>query len=192
MSDEQSNGQPAVDPQQLLDVVAGHHERLGGLEQRVETLEHGKPLKHGAPADWCWYPPPQILQDPRKTLAAFVKFYNQTYAVNDAPEPNPNPPIPPCWNQHPGLAAELATLAASWREAFTGPAASTARAQQWHDTIRPGFAARLPRWTGSKLTGCEHGLHETTDPGYRPDRWTAANTATESRGDGFGGEDPHP
>lgn len=130
---------------ELTDGVMALAAQLQMVADAVEQLATTREAEKDEPAEWTWFPAPPIAGFPPETLAAWVVFYNQTYALS-ARKDEPNPPIPACWTLHPGLATEIATLAAAWRSAFVGPAASAVEAQSWHDRWRPGFAARLRCW----------------------------------------------
>ncbi|MGZ4558588.1 MAG: hypothetical protein ACXVGB_08115 [Mycobacteriaceae bacterium] len=131
----------------LLESVTEH---LATLDETVAALMQERKASEAEeekPAEWAWFPVPERSRHPPASLALWVQFYNTTYVTttnNDGADDNRA--IPECWLQHPGLAAEIATLAAAWRSVFLGPAADPAAAQNWHDRWRTGFASRLRGW----------------------------------------------
>ncbi len=124
-------------------------EHVADLDAEVAALSKEKKAAKATPAEWAWFPVPAVSSHPPATVALWVQFYNATYITTtnaNSTNNDHNRPIPGCWLQHPGLAAEIATLAASWRAAFVGPDADPASAQNWHDRWRPGFTDRLNGW----------------------------------------------
>ncbi len=122
-----------------------------------------------APAEWALFDVPDRDEHPVLTLQLWVDFYNATYvSTTQSVGEDHNRAIPGCWLQHPGLAAEVATLAATWRAAFVGPTADPANAQNFHDRWRPGFAQRLRTWAP-----CSTERHTTNANGspQRPTRF---------------------
>ncbi|GAA3612622.1 hypothetical protein [Microlunatus ginsengisoli] len=104
------------------------------------------------PAPWCWHqPPPTHSVD---ILPTWVAWFNTRYAP-----PDHTRRIPYCWEQHGGLAAEIATLAHSWQRAFNDTKANTDAAQMWHDRWLPGFQQRLRTWIPAD---CLDGTHKDT------------------------------
>lgn len=173
--------------------IAGLTEILGALSTQITRLEArhnrlartvaGKDTKSESgeerpePAAWAWFSPPaaaeddpQSREDPRFTVENFIAFFNVTYR---GPEGGRAKPIPDCWRHHPGLAAEVATLAYSWRAAHVGSAAAARDAQHWHHQWRPGFTERLGRdWVSPD---CLDGHHQPTGATPRADRHTLAD-----------------
>jgi len=140
--------------QDLLPTVMALTATVEGLTEHVlildatvaELLQETKAAK-AAPAEWAWFAVPEHTEYPPATLALWVAFYNATYVTTTTTSGDDhNRAVPGCWLQHPGLAAEIATLAASWRASFVGPGADPVGAQNWHDRWRPGFAERLRGW----------------------------------------------
>jgi hypothetical protein len=132
--------------------------------------------------EWCWFAPPAEPKggDPRARLASWVAWYNTVYVgVGDRAT---NGHIPPCWAYHPAVAAEVATLAATWRETFCNPDAPPRDAQYWHHTWLPGFTQRMQRvWLGDDCLRNGHTPGEAPprpDVGAAPkaDRWTENDT----------------
>lgn len=126
-----------------------------------------------APAAWVWFFPPAAAedepaagQDPRVTVENFVTWYNATFVGSRSK------PIPVCWQQHPGLAMEVAALAYSWRAANIGPSASVREAQYWLHQWRPTFADRLTRdWVHAD---CLDDDHRASGPPPRESRFATA------------------
>src|SRR6266567_1957064 len=124
--------------QALLEIVgkvAGDQRRLEGhlnrltklLRERDRTPEGENEPDPNAPAPWVWYSPAapddpaeNAEEDPRVFVVNFVAAYNTMFAGIEGGRAKP---IPGCWEEHPGLAMEVASLAYSWRAANTGPAA---------------------------------------------------------------------
>jgi uncharacterized small protein (DUF1192 family) len=133
----------------MLDRMALLTEQVAELKAQVAAIGKEKKAAKAKPAEWAWFPVPALSSHPPATLALWVEFYNATYVTtmsSNSTDNDHNRPIPECWLQHPGLAAEIATLAASWRVAFVGPDADATSAQNWHDRWRPGFTDRLHGW----------------------------------------------
>jgi hypothetical protein len=142
-------------------------EHVGELDTAVQALTTKTKADKDAPAEWALYPLPQQHEHPTATIQLWVEFYNATYVTTtQSVGDDHNRAIPGCWLQHPGLAAEVATLAATWRAAFVGPTADPANAQNFHDRWRPGVAARLRTWAP-----CSTERH-TPNPSASPDRPT--------------------
>jgi hypothetical protein len=91
------------------------------------------------PAPWCYHDPPPV--DGVDVLPTWVAWWNLRYAPHDRTKR-----IPYCWPEHGGLAAEIATLAHTWRKAFDDTKANTDAAQMWHDRWLPGFQQRMRTW----------------------------------------------
>jgi hypothetical protein len=142
-------------------------EHVGDLDTAVEALTRKAKADQDAPAEWALFPVPEVHEHIPATLQLWVEFYNATYVTtSQSVGEDHNRAIPGCWLQHPGLAAEVATLAATWRAAFVGPTADPANAQNFHDRWRPGFAARLRTWAP-----CSTERH-TNNPSASPERPT--------------------
>ncbi len=116
----------------MLDRMATLTKQVAELKAQVAALGKEKKTAKATPAEWAWFPVPVLSAHPPATLALWVEFYNATYVTtmsSNSTDNDHNRPIPECWLQHPGLAAEIATLAASWRAAFVGPDADATSAQ---------------------------------------------------------------
>lgn len=168
---EQTERMTVVDLGALVLKLLGDMEELtehvGELDTAVQALTTKAKADKDEPAEWALFPVPQHHDHPTATLQLWVEFYNATYVTTtQSVGEDHNRAIPGCWLQHPGLAAEVATLAATWRAAFVGPTADPANAQNFHDRWRPGFAARLRTWAP-----CSTERH-TLNPSSSPDRPT--------------------
>ena len=131
----------------MLDRMATLTKQVAELKAQVAALGKEKKTAKATPAEWAWFPVPLLSAHPPATVALWVEFYNATYVTTTSSSGDDhNRAIPGCWLHHPGLAAEIATLAASWRASFVGPGADPVGAQNWHDRWRPGFAERLRAW----------------------------------------------
>ena len=140
----------------LTEIVGVLADGLSRLSARVDQLTTDGRPGVGEPAPWA-ISSPLPHPDPQLTVPDFVAFYNATY-VGEGPQARP---IPDCWERHPGLAMEIATLVHAWRAANLGPTANVRDAQQWHHQWRPAFADRLAGdWVSSD---CLDGSHR--DPG---------------------------
>lgn len=142
------------------------------LQKLVAEDEADPDQRKNRPAPWVPFEPPGTVhtsgaRDPLVGIAFFVEYYNATYVGLPGSRAIA---IPDCWLSHPGLLAEIATLAYFWRAANTGPRANVKDAQYWHHTFRPGFAARLAgEWTHAH---CRANSHKDAGAPARPDRYT--------------------
>lgn len=144
----------AVDEQlrALTEIIGVLADGLSRLSARVDAMAAGGQAGAGDPAAWV-LSSPLPHPDPQMVVPDFVAFYNVTYVG----EGSRATPIPNCWQRHPGLAMEVATLAHTWREANLGPTSNVRDAQQWHHQWRPAFVDRIAReWVGG---GCLDGSH---------------------------------
>ncbi len=156
--------------------VAQQHDLAKDLALQLQKLvaedEADPDQRRNRPAPWVPFEPPGTVhpsgaRDPLVGIALFVEYYNATYVGLPGSRAIA---IPDCWLSHPGLVAEIATLAYFWRAANTGPKATVKEAQYWHHTFRPGFAARLAgEWTH---THCRANSHKEAGAPARPDRYT--------------------
>ncbi len=147
-----------------MEAVSDH---LDSLDEALAGLAAKEKAAKEAPAEWALFPVPERSADyPPATLELWVQFYNATYvSTTSSTGDDHNRAVPSCWLQHPGLAAEVATLAASWRAGFVGPGADPVAAQNWHDRWRPGFAARMRAWVK-----CSQNRHVPQAEGASPER----------------------
>jgi hypothetical protein len=102
------------------------------------------------PAPWCYHEPPTMKNV--DVLHTWVSWWNLRYAPQDHTRH-----IPYCWQQHGGLAAEIATLASTWQKAFNDVKANADAAQAWHDRWLPGFLQRMRYWVPAD---CFDGTHK--------------------------------
>lgn len=152
---------PSVDRQiralvEVIGTLAGTVSQLSGrVDQLTAQVQPGRVLADGEPPPWVPVAPePAPEDDTAAVVDNFVAFYNQNYVGVAGGRATA---IPPCWRQHPGLAAEVASLAYTWRAANMGPAANICDAQQWLHQWRPGFTDRMTRdWLP---LDCLDGLH---------------------------------
>jgi hypothetical protein len=158
----------------LASTVAHLSDRIDHLDKANRSRGQGDTNDSREPADWVWFTPPaaadgpDTTDDPRFTVDNFVAWYNITYVGVEGSRAKP---IPDCWQQHPSLAMEIATLAYSWHAANIGPSASPREAQYWHHQWRPGFTDRLAReWVHIDCIDGEHRAGVTV----RPNRFTLA------------------
>jgi len=186
--DNRSTGRDRSDRDQqitaLLEIVskvAGDQRRLEGQLNRLAKLLRERDRKPeadndepdpNAPAPWVWFSPPapddpdeDAEEDPRVFVENFVAAYNTMFAGIEGGRAKP---IPGCWEEHPGLAMEVASLAYSWRAANMGPAASIREAQYWLHQWRPGFTERLLHWVHAD---CLDGDHRAGGAGPRQNRF---------------------
>ncbi len=143
MSDD-AQDQELHDPRVVVMV-----ERLGDLAERVTATEDVlRPLltrfpeafQEGPPSvPWRLTPVPDPL-----TLTSWIEYFNAVYTPNVAGLRLGV--IPPCWELHPGLVAEIGTLYRTWRSAFYDEPTEPESAQNWHDRWLPGFMARRSQW----------------------------------------------
>ncbi|RSN60519.1 hypothetical protein DMH01_14525 [Amycolatopsis sp. WAC 04182] len=153
--------------------VAQQHDLAKDLALQLQRLvaddEADPDQRKNRPAPWVPFDPPASgARDPLVGIALFVEYYNTTYVGLPGSRAVA---IPDCWLNHPGLLAEIATLAYFWRAANTGPRANVKDAQYWHHTFRPGFAARLSsEWTHAH---CRASSHKDAGAPARPDRYSA-------------------
>lgn len=130
--------------------LSGRVDQLSGDARPQESDDENKP------APWVWISPESVADDDSHVIVdRFVEFYNSVYVGVGGHAG----PIPLCWQDHPGLAAEVATLAYTWRAANLGTTANAREAQYWLHQWRVGFADRLARdWVHSD---CLDGAHVT-------------------------------
>ncbi|GHG09054.1 MULTISPECIES: hypothetical protein [Amycolatopsis] len=187
-TDKQERSEPRS-LRELDEVVAGLETVAKALGRQMEKLSEAladltdEPENDPRMARWLTFLPPAAAEDkehrgetPLFTLAHFVQYYNQTYAGNPGTRAVT---IPDCWLDHPGLVAEIATLAYTWREAHLGKKATARDAQYWHDHWRPGFAERMAtEWVHQR---CRSDRHKTAGAPARPDRFTLEHRKREAQ-----------
>lgn len=149
-------GQPGSEVAALRREVATLRDLIGKQNRAIEAIDgvldklidaRDSTLK---PAPWCYHlPPPARDVD---ILPTWVAWWNLRYAP-----PEHTKRIPYCWEQHGGLAAEIATLAYTWRKGFDDVKANSDAAQMWHDRWLPGFLQRMRSWVP---VDCFDGIHK--------------------------------
>ncbi|WIY05547.1 hypothetical protein QRX60_17470 [Amycolatopsis mongoliensis] len=174
---------------ELNEAVAGLETVTTALGRQIEQVAEklgeliDEPDNDPRLARWLTFLPPEAAEDkahrketPLFTLAHFVQYYNETYVGNPGTR---SVAIPDCWLDHPGLVAEIATLAYTWREAHLGKRATVRDAQYWHDHWRPGFAERMAtEWVHQR---CRSDGHKTAGAPARPDRFTLDHRERQER-----------
>lgn len=120
-------------------------EAIDGVLARLVDTREGQ-LR---PAPWCFQDPPPV--EGVDILPTWVGWFNLRYVPIDQTKQ-----IPYCWAEHGGLAAEVATLAFTWRKAFDDVKANHDGAQMWHDRWLPGFLQRMRSWAPGE---CFDGSH---------------------------------
>jgi hypothetical protein len=146
-------------------------------QERASKDETEDDVDPNAPAPWVWFSPPapdepetgdeeDFEEDPQVFVTNFVAWYNVTFVGIEGGRAKA---IPACWESHPGLAMEVASLAYTWRTANLGPEASIKEAQYFLHQWRPGFADRLVRdWVH---TDCVDGQHQAVGARTRDNRF---------------------
>jgi hypothetical protein len=149
---------PDVDNQiralvEIVGTLAGAVSRLSGRVDRL--VAEANQASDGDPAPWAWTCPHSNSEDDSTTTTEnFVAFYNATFVGVAGGRAKA---IPSCWREHPGLVAEVVTLAYAWRAANLGSTANVREAQHWLQHWRPGFTDRMVRdWAH---TDCLDGTH---------------------------------
>ena len=139
--------------QTLTDSVSQHSRSIESIDNVLSRLVD---VREGTlrQAPWCYHQPPPMKNV--DVLPTWVAWFNLRYAP-----PEHTKRIPDCWEQHGGLAAEIATLAATWQRAFNDTKANTDAAQMWHDRWLPGFMQRMRQWAPAD---CFDGNHRDPRP----------------------------
>lgn len=177
---------------EIVGKLVRDHRRLEGQFSRLVTMlrEQERAAKDkteddvdpNAPAPWVWFSPPapdvpeegeqDFEEDPQVFVGNFAAWYNVTFVGIEGGRAKA---IPDCWESHPGLAMEVASLAYAWRAANLGPAASIKEAQYWLHQWRPGFQDRLVRdWVHSD---CVDGQHQAVGARKRDNRFVVNQQA---------------
>ncbi len=153
---------------ELRDLVGAQGRAIEAVDAALAKILD---LREGTlrPAPWCYHDPPP-MQDV-DVLPTWVAWFNLRYAPLETSKR-----IPYCWEEHGGLAAEIATLACTWQKAFNDVKANTDAAQMWHDRWLPGFLQRMRWWTPAD---CFDGEHRDDPRRRRADRVESA--AAEAR-----------
>ncbi|MFJ7212678.1 hypothetical protein [Amycolatopsis sp. NPDC098790] len=159
--------------EELWERMQAQQSEIEQLHEKVAELENDAEEKPRL-APWLPFPAPPAAEDkqhreqtPVFTVTNFVQYYNAVYVGKGGTRAVA---IPDCWPQHPGLVAELATLAYTWRAAHVGKGAKASDAQYWHDRWRAGFAERMvTEWTHQQ---CLHEVHKPVGATPLADRFT--------------------
>lgn len=171
----QASPHTAVDPahfEQMQELLEQLVTRVVALENHVADLSKGREKRGAGPAledsevaPWVLYPPPALTGDSHADVRSFVEYYNTVYIGRSGGRAQR---IPACWEEHPGLAMEIANFAVTWRAANAGPLANPRDAQLWHHQWRTGTIERMIRdWLHPDcLDGSHQGRagNETTRP----------------------------
>lgn len=148
---------------------AGDDTEIGSLRRELATLRETVEQQHRAleaidsalaklidtregtisPVPWCYHEPPPMKDV--DVLRTWVAWWNLRYAPIQH-----TARIPDCWEQHGGLAAEIATLVHTWQRAFNDAKANTDLAQMWHDRWLPGFLQRMHTWAPADCFDDDH------------------------------------
>jgi hypothetical protein len=137
--------------EELWERMQAQQSEIEQLQRKIAELESDAEDKPRL-APWLPFLAPPAAEDkqnrdrtPVFTITNFVQYYNAVYVGKGGTRAVA---IPDCWPHHPGLVAELATLAYTWRAAHVGKSAKAGDAQYWHDRWRAGFAERMiTEWT---------------------------------------------
>jgi hypothetical protein len=143
----------------LVGIVGGIADSVAALSGRVDrlasTMESGW-SGDDSTAPWLLTSPDMATPDPAQFLIGFIDYYNATFSGQSGRAK----PIPACWRNHPGLAAEVPALAYAWRAANQSGGANIRDAEHWLHQWRPGFADRMARdWVPAD---CFDGRHVDT------------------------------
>lgn len=140
---------------ELRDLVRAQGRALEAIDAALSKLFDTREGKL-QPAPWCYHQPPPMKNV--DVLPTWVAWFNLRYAPLEHSKK-----IPYCWEEHGGLAAEIATLAVNWQKAFDDVKANSDAAQMWHDRWLPGFLQRMRWWAPA---ACFDGDHHP-DPRHR-------------------------
>jgi hypothetical protein len=91
-----------------------------------------------------------------RLIDVWVQAYNRVHAIT------PNELIPPCWRQHPALAAELAVQLWVWYFAHLDRKTTPLQAGEYYLRHLPAFRSRIDRLLGVSPGECRRGEHPTT------------------------------
>lgn len=147
----------------LRDLVHSQSRAIEAIDEVMGKLVDVREAKV-RPAPWCFHEPPPV--EDVDILLTWVAWFNLRYAALDHTKQ-----IPYCWHEHGGLAAEVATLAFSWRKAFDDVKANHDAAQMWHDRWLPGFLSHMRWWAPAE---CFDGTHKASRPEARRGRLPAS------------------
>ena len=168
---EQDRGPSGETLRQELHVLSDAIERHGRAIESIDgVLNRLVEVREGnlRQAPWCYHrPPPMKNVD---VLPTWVAWFNLRYAPLEQTKR-----IPDCWEEHGGLAAEVATLATAWQRAFNDAKANSDAAQMWHDRWLPGFLQRMRQWAPPDCFDGNH--HDHQQPGSSASRHSNAERA---------------
>lgn len=162
-TDDGSDDDIAALREQVAELAAQVEKQTEALELQDQAIGRLLDQRGGEirPAPWLYHEKPADGENV-DLLPTWVAWWNLRYApVNDRRHK-----IPLCWQEHGGLAAEIATLYWSWLHAFILAKATADAAQNWHDRWLPGFLSRMPMWAPSS---CFEGRHQAP---FDPDQAT--------------------
>ncbi|HET9873177.1 MAG TPA: hypothetical protein VFP89_11370 [Propionibacteriaceae bacterium] len=132
----------------LRDLVGAQGRAIEAIDAAIGKLLDSRDGRL-RPAPWCYHEPPPMKDV--DVLPTWVAWFNLRYAPKEQTKR-----IPYCWEQHGGLAAEIATVAYAWQKAFDDVKANSDAAQMWHDRWLPGFLQRMRGWAPAD---CFDGSH---------------------------------
>ena len=130
----------------LTDLTSAYADLAAQLEDNPERQPPQSWLREGGPAGAA------------DTLTDLVGWLARVYLQY------PGAALPSCWLWHPWVVEELLWLRHAHHAAYTGPAASIAKAADWHDRHRPGVLRRIAHGAGN----CELLLHTEGGDATRP------------------------
>ncbi|GLY43019.1 hypothetical protein Amsp01_090420 [Amycolatopsis sp. NBRC 101858] len=170
--------------EELWSRMQAQQSEIEQLQEKLAELENDAEDKPRL-APWLPFPAPLAAEDTQQreqtpvfTVTNFVQYYNAVYVGKSGTRAVA---IPDCWPQHPGLVAELATLAYTWRAAHVGKGAEASDAQYWHDRWRTGFTERLvTEWTHQH---CLTGNHKAVGATPAVDRFTVDRSEEPQAGE---------
>jgi hypothetical protein len=119
----------------------------------------GPHIPHRGMPQWNWaaLTPVERVRLAR-CLDRYVADYNAVFA-REIPEL-----VPPCWPQHPALAAELTAHFWLWASTHADPAASARAAVEFYELHLPRFRKDVQELLGQQPEECRAGRH-------RPSNW---------------------
>lgn len=136
------------DAANLRDLVGAQGRAIEAIDAALAKLLDSREGRL-RPAPWCYHEPPPMKDV--DVLPTWVAWFNLRYAPQELAKQ-----IPYCWEQHGGLAAEVATVAYTWQKAFDDVKANSDAAQMWHDRWLPSFLQRMRSWAPAD---CFDGSH---------------------------------
>lgn len=162
---------------QQREVIATLQKQMGDLRGVLEKIV-ARRRSDGEQAPWLYHQPPAGIDEDGIDLDSWVTWANSIYPRDVADDGEWI--VPPCWRDHPGLAAQVSTLAWSWQRAFVDAAATAEAGESWHSTILRQFIDRRQSWCSSVCLkqgrGCGQNQHEAAS-----DEWVGAMTSMTNR-----------